>query len=300
MRAKTAFPDRSRLQRQDHRASLRIRHRLFLIAADVGVRMTGSRRTLDRELLAATAHAARPGERFWLPAPRVLRWLGASLCVNLPACTVQRGLRDWMRDGERAFHCDAFFLGAGDWSDISYPLADNAIVCEARELRAAGMAFRNTASYRDYVKRMQAGRAIRRNRVCLDRVEKIDRYFAQFVALFESIQALGVRPHRELGGRAARFKAIAPGRRWLAEFFERDIGVAVGPGGELYKLPGGQHRMAIALALDLPVVPVQVRLVHQDWLAPLMANSASSAGDALVAAVRRLQQPCPTCSVPTQ
>jgi hypothetical protein len=37
--------------------------------------------------------------------------------------------------------------------------------------------------------------------------------------------------------------------------------------GRLLRFLGGRHRLAIAQALKVPAVPVELRLVHLDWLA---------------------------------
>jgi hypothetical protein len=47
---------------------------------------------------------------------------------------------------------------------------------------------------------------------------------------------------------------------------ERDIGVAITETGELIRHLGGKHRTAIAQALKLPSIPVEVRMVHTSWL----------------------------------
>jgi ParB-like chromosome segregation protein Spo0J len=74
----------------------------------------------------------------------------------------------------------------------------------------------------------------------------VDEYFERFVALFRSIEQHGVV--RRAAGR------------------DRDIGVALGPWGDLVRLPGGQHRLAIASVLGLERIPVQIRMVHADLL----------------------------------
>jgi hypothetical protein len=53
----------------------------------------------------------------------------------------------------------------------------------------------------------------------------------------------------------------------VASFREKGgINVALGRSGEVIKLEGGSHRLAIATHFRLPVVPVCVRLVHEDFV----------------------------------
>ena len=54
---------------------------------------------------------------------------------------------------------------------------------------------------------------------------------------------------------------------------ERDIGVAITETGELIRHLGGKHRTAIAQALNLPTMPVEIRMVHTGWLAKQMERT---------------------------
>ena len=65
-------------------------------------------------------------------------------------------------------------------------------------------------------------------------------------------------------------------RSWWTELGEQDIGVAIDATGRLCKLPGGQHRFAIARALGLSEIPVQVRMLHVDVLQGQCAQTLTS------------------------
>jgi hypothetical protein len=64
--------------------------------------------------------------------------------------------------------------------------------------------------------------------------------------------------------------------------------VAINENGELIRHLGGKHRTAIAQALKLPSLPVEIRLVHTGWLARQMERTRLPAHKALVEGVRHL------------
>ncbi len=126
--------------------------------------------------------------------------------------------------------------------------------------------------------------------MALNSQELIDDYFQRFVALFHSIQAHGVVPVNSLKGPLAEKFQPSASRRRKTEWGERDIGVAIGPAGELVLLPGGKHRLAVATVLKISHVPVQVRMVHVDWLRKLPRRPGQPWADAVsegIDAVRR-------------
>ena len=58
--------------------------------------------------------------------------------------------------------------------------------------------------------------------------------------------------------------------------------------GRLIRHLGGKHRTAIAQALGLKSIPVEVRLVHVRWLAQEMRRTGLPAHRALVEGIRSL------------
>src|SRR5690606_7320106 len=90
-----------------------------------------------------------------------------------------------------------------------------------------------------------------------DSTAAIDRYFTRYVGLFASVQAHGLRP-------ATRAESTHPWRMGAV------ISVAMGPQGRWIKLPGAKHRVAIAQALGLPRIPVQLGMVHADAIRQVM------------------------------
>ena len=95
----------------------------------------------------------------------------------------------------------------------------------------------------------------------IDGLRNMDRIRARLAgldAVFAQIRAEGrLRPRDELPGRGFRERG--------------GIYVHIGAGGEPYFGGGGQHRLAMALALELPLIPVQLGVVSCDALVALPA-----------------------------
>jgi hypothetical protein len=222
----------------------------------------------DRRLEGALARGRAGEAGFWVPQAYALRRFSSRLDLIVPAVVVKSLLLDVVELRGHRFHTGQSFIGAGDWSRVLLPFARHQISREARELKAAELRFRDTRSYAVYRRRAEAGKPMVRNRLVLDTPAAVDAYFEGFVALFESIAEHGLRRRVDF---AARSGWRAGRRRWLAELGEQDIGVALTADGLLVKLPGGQHRFAIARALGLGEVPVQLRLLHVDALQGMSA-----------------------------
>ncbi len=229
------------------------------------------------------------GFPFAIPTPLAIPHCGERLTVAVSPAEVDLVMYDWVAAGGRRFHVDRFFVGGGDWSPLLDPVEDSSICREARELHEAGMDRHATHVYRRYLERARAGRPVRRNKVPLATDAAVDAYFDRFVGLFESVRRHGIL-RRETLSRADE-EALGgigrelPMRRLWSEWVEKEIGVAISAHGELIKLPGGQHRTAIARVLGLATIPVQVRLVHRDWWRRTIAETGLPAVPALSAAL---------------
>lgn len=117
---------------------------------------------------------------------------------------------------------------------------------QMRELVEAGGAFHQTPTYQRMRDALQ-----RRGRVDeppLESIEALDDYFARQARLLESIRRDGLKTQRQLDGK--------PGH---------DLTVRIDRDGRMIKCREGTHRHAMALALELPAVPVTVDLVHWRW-----------------------------------
>ncbi|TSD84424.1 hypothetical protein FFK22_032655 [Mycobacterium sp. KBS0706] len=182
----------------------------------------------------------------------LLRWVPTRLVTRTLATQVHaRGRPVWLRDR---------FIDAGDWSEISKPVADSFHHQWFNDLVWSG-APTTSPSYRRLLRLMEAGRPMQVGPLVLDSVEAIESYRRYCESLLDSIRTHGVTP-REL---TPDFTP-ARGRDPRSERTEGDIIVAVGPGGEFYRMLAGRHRICAAQALGLDHVPVSIRLAHATWL----------------------------------
>jgi len=96
--------------------------------------------------------------------------------------------------------------------------------------------------------------------------ERIEAYFRYCIDLIQSVQKDGVVSRASLGI-FGRIWLDHRGARPLAlDSVERDVGVAITESGRLVRHLGGKHRTAVAHALGLSQMPVELRLVHVGWL----------------------------------
>lgn len=180
-------------------------------------------------------------------------------------------LRDWVHLDRKDIHVGDYFFGSGDWTAILYKTAQSTVARELTELLLCNWDYKSTASYQTYIQRMQKGQYKSRQHIALDAVEKINAYFVRFHRLFLSIKVHG-------------FLSVHQLEKMTNLESDREIGVAIDAGGRLIKLPGGQHRFAIASALDLKV-PVAVRLIHVDFIRQYQIKTLSQ----LFAVIARYQ-----------
>ena len=206
-------------------------------AAHIGFtgRFNRAARRLDREggpaILVAQAHF-HFGER--LVIPTATRHLTTRLRDNI----LDRGRLRWI---------GTHFLDGSDWSRIVEPLEKSSSHAEITELVETRQDFRAGARYRAYAKRIADGATVKRNRIAIDTIEKLDNFFEYYLSLIADIEKNGIVPHSDLGllgqtGRRHRWT-----RTLWQDLAERDIGVAIDAGGRLDgvpALPSAQRRRA--------------------------------------------------------
>jgi hypothetical protein len=229
--------------------------------------------------------AVQSAQGFFVALPYVLSRLSDRLLTRVPTAAIKLRLTDWVRWGDSRLHISTRFLGAGDWSGISSSVLDSPVVREARAIFQHGLNYRATPAYARYRERAQAGNPVRRNNIALSCPELIDAYFQRFVDLFRSVQLYGVQSRKEYGGYAGLSRPSAI-RRLQTEWGEKEIGIAIGAKGHVYRLPGGQHRAAIAIVLGLDTLPVQVRLVHSQWVLQRLAEHGGNISDAIARGIQ--------------
>lgn len=249
------------------------------------------RRWADSQLRSLiTARTSESIPFFAFPLAYALRVFGQRLEIRVPLSVLTHRLHDWVEYGGLAQHASSSFVCMGEWHGLLAPTTNYAVMREAMQLYKARLHYKLTKVYERFYNLAQEGKPVWRNQVALNSQERIDDYFERFVALFHSIQAHGVVSVNRLKGHLTEKFQPSASRRRKTEWGERDIGVAIGPAGELVLLPGGKHRLAVATVLKISHVPVQVRMVHVDWLRKLPRRPGQPWADAVsegIDAVRR-------------
>ena len=201
-----------------------------------------------------------------VPAAQAHFFFNEKLLLSIETPDIEKRLPDRVFDGTHVHWIGAHFLDGGDWEPIKGLITESSSHREIVELCETRQAFREGKRYRNYVRRIAAGSRLQRNRIVLDTVEKLDGYFAYYLALIEDIERNGILSQSDLGlhGQTGRH------HRWTRTFWqdlaERDIGVAIDEDGSLVRHTNGKHRMAAAIALGIERIPVEIRLVHAGWL----------------------------------
>lgn len=193
------------------------------------------------------------------------RWFfGQSLVVWADPRKLTLRLHDRVRAGEAEIRLSERFLDAADWTDVLGPVADLAEHRETAELVHHGAAYAGMPMFRTMLERIEKNKPITRYGMRLDSAEKLHAYFGYFLDLIDSIKAHGFQDQRALEGVRVPVGLAVRGRYSTRQ---RDIGAALDEDGRLLRFLGGRHRTAIAQALGMPAIPVEIRLVHAGWLA---------------------------------
>jgi hypothetical protein len=181
------------------------------------------------------------------------------------------------------------FLDAADWSAVVAPIDHSPIHREMSELVAAGADYRDTQAYRNLVYAIEVGRPSARNGVRITTTDEIEAYFHYCRDLIKSARKRGVVRHKASGAFHRLRVKHRDARSPKLDSSERDIGVAITADGELVRHLGGKHRTAIAQALKLPSLPVEIRLVHVQWIAEQVQRTGLPAHVALKHGVGELR-----------
>ena len=164
------------------------------------------------------------------------------------------------KDGGVTHDFRSHFLFEGDCAHLLTPIQQSRLDDEINQLFAQQMNWRKIQAYSYLRRRLKEGKPFRHNNVLMGTQADIDRYFERYVRLTESIDRHGYKTREEL----KRVSKTSMKRRWWMEAGEQEVGVAIGPAGEVWRFGGGYHRTAIARNLGLKSMPVRVRLVHGD------------------------------------
>jgi hypothetical protein len=193
------------------------------------------------------------------------RWyFGRSLAFWAAPAALTLRLHDRVHDGRKGIQLSRYFLDNGDWTDIVARIDDTVEHRETIELVEYGARYARMPSFRRMVRRAHRNKPVRRYGGWLDTEEKIHAYFRYFLDLIESIDKHGLQECSSLTTMRVPVGADVRGAHAL---HQRNIGVAIAADGRLLRFLGGRHRLAIAQALGLAAVPVEIRFVHAEWLA---------------------------------
>jgi hypothetical protein len=239
---------------------------------------TGFVRRFDR-----TVRRLEAGGGHALPAAQAHFHFSDALLLSIDPKTVKMRLLDYIIDGGRPSWIGNDFLDGGDWRPILTTLTSSYSHAEIVELCRTRQNFRDGQRYQRYAARIARGDMLRRNRVALDTIGKLDSYYDYYLALIEDIEKNGMQPHSDLGLRGQTGHRHRWTRTLWQDLAERDIGVAIDANGKLVRHTSGKHRMAAALALGLPRIPVEIRMVHARWLQRQSEKLGLPPRDALLA-----------------
>nr|WP_298096583.1 hypothetical protein [uncultured Shinella sp.] len=206
-----------------------------------------------------------------------------ALHLSIDPKSIKKRLLDYIFDDGRARWIGDDFLDGGNWDPILTALKNSYSHAEVVELCRTRQNFREGNRYQRYAARITKGETMQRNRIVLDTIDKLDSYYEYYLALIEDIEKNGILPHSDLGLRGQTGHRHRWTRSLWQDLAERDIGVAIDADGKLVRHTSGKHRMAAALALNLPRIPVEIRMVHARWLQRRSETLGLPPKDALLA-----------------
>lgn len=175
--------------------------------------------------------------------------LKQKVLLNIPPTSIRHLMVDWIKIDNTVLHTNDYFIGSGEWNEIKRDITTFPILKEAKEMLQINWRFCESESYKRYTAAIQKGKPLKRQHVVLDSTEKINTYFLRFQKLYYSIMQHGFLSHEKLQGSN-----------------NRDIGIAIDKDGSFIKLPGGQHRFALAYTMGIESIPVEIRMVHREFL----------------------------------
>jgi hypothetical protein len=216
------------------------------------------------------------------------RWFGDDLVAEIDPNRLEHELVESVDDGGKPVRLSHWFLDGGDWTDILRPLRPSEVQLEIDAVFDHGDRLEESPAFRALLANSEAGRPSKRNRLSLTSPELIRSYLEQYRDLRRSIEEHGFRRRAGVPSAEARLFAGTAVRDKAAERREREIGLAVGPDGTLFRITGGRHRTALAQRLKLPRIPAQVRLVHVAWLEGWIARTGLPPRQALITGIRSL------------
>ena len=216
------------------------------------------------------------------------RCFGDDLVVEIDPSRLERELVESVNDGGEPVRLSHWFLDGGDWAAALRPLRPSEVQLEIDAVFDYVGRLEESPAYRSLLANSEAGRPSKRNRISLTTPALIRSYLEQYLDLRRSIERHGFRRRAGLPSAMARPFAGTAVRGHASERTEREIGLAIAADGSPIRMTGGRHRTAIAQRLKLARIPVQVRLVHAEWLERWVARTGLPPRQALIAGLRDL------------
>jgi hypothetical protein len=247
-----------------------------------------SRARFDSMLSEALEQAAGRGAGFYLGGFAARRALGNKLLIDIDPSVLEKQLDHRVRQGDEVYSIRDRFLGAGDWTPLLHLLRRSSTHREVMEVVEAAFDYRSTNGYRRALERAGTERPVKRNFVALSSPAKVEAYFRQTTDMCRSIQRRGLLRRADYGFKLGSIRRPSIRLPWV-ELGELDIGIAVGAAGEVYRFASGKHRTPAAQALGLRSIPVEVRMVHADWLGRIIKETGLPPSEALLSGLDRLR-----------
>jgi hypothetical protein len=197
------------------------------------------------------------------------RLLGEGLLIQVRTGHLKLQLQNLTLCGGKWVFPRNMFVLPGDWDLHARSVDDHWTFRSMSEVLSAQGAYRRTSSFNDAVQRLAQYGPFKFNGRWIRDLADLETYFETYICLARSIEERG-------------FKSPA-----CASASDGHVGVAVTRDGQLMHFRTGHHRLALAKGLGVSVITAKVHVVHQKWLANVIAGSALASA-ALVAAVKGL------------
>lgn len=146
------------------------------------------------------------------------------------------------------------FFSKEDWSQSIVSIDNHRKTRDMYELFYSienNISFVDTYAYRKHLNELKNDNLNKKNEPkaeVLNNQTKIDIYYKKNIEIFNTIKEYGFKSQKEQGG------------HWTKE-----IGIAIGENGELYRYGNGYHRMAIVKYLGIEKAPAVIKRVHFNW-----------------------------------
>lgn len=217
------------------------------------------------------------------------RTLGDELFLTVPARALAMTL-DRRHDIPGGIEqMQGHFVLDGDWTKTCYSTIRSSFFNEAKALLEHGSNIKESKWYGQVVAKMRKGLYLQRHRRAIRTVDELDDYLGAYAILLESIRKNGVLKRSSLSDEEKMAHHVNIRSRG-SERKEVDLGIAIDGNSKVYRVADGHHRSAMALLLGLPAIPVELRVVHRDWLRTVLTKyPQSSPTKALCSAIKEFE-----------